>query len=277
MFRSMSDDQIRANAPSVFATTASPSVSDRYRYIPSYQVVREMRLLGLHPTEAYEGKKKQPDGREYALHVVKFQKPDAVEAYHDRTTPLGHLVPQVILRNSHDRTSPLELSSGIQRKVCMNGLYVSDMASSYRVRHVGRSVADQVHSGVAQILDNFGRVIDTAEYWQGIEMSPELARRFAEAALKIRGTSLAVIPSDVVAPHRSQDIQPTLWNLFNCAQENLMTGRVAGLQNNGRHRNINRISTLASELDLNRKLWSAAAALAEEIKPRGKAVVGVAA
>ena len=42
-FDGLSDDQIRAEAPSVFATHPSDKVSDRYAWLPSYQVVRAIR------------------------------------------------------------------------------------------------------------------------------------------------------------------------------------------------------------------------------------------
>ena len=42
-FDGLSDDQIRSEAPSVFATHPSDKVSDKYAYLPSYHVVRAMR------------------------------------------------------------------------------------------------------------------------------------------------------------------------------------------------------------------------------------------
>lgn len=276
----LSDDQIRAKAPSVFATHAAPTVSDRYAYIPTYPVLRDLRTMGLDCIDVAEGRKVDPDGRSFAMHVLRFRERDADTKFRDRTRPLGDLIPEVILRNSHDRTSPLSFQAGMRRKVCMNGLYVEDISFNARVRHVGRSVHDQVHSKVGEILGRFGEVIGTAEYWHSINMTPELAKRFAQTALEIRGTSISVDPIRVVAnvhTHRWEDREPSLWNLFNRAQENLMNGHVSGTTALGRHRRLNRVTSLASEVDLNRKLWAAAAALAEELKPRGGAVVGAAA
>jgi len=111
-------------------------------------------------------------------------------------------------------------------------------------------------------------------------MTPELARRFGQKALEIRGTSLDVRPERVVAnlhTHRWEDRDPSLWNLFNRAQENLMRGDMRGVSGAGRVRRLKRITSLSSEVDLNRKLWLAAAAMAEEVKPRRLAVVGAAA
>lgn len=264
--QAMSDEMIRKAAPSVFATHAAPSVSERYAYIPTYPVLRMMRVMGLECVSADEGRKKSPDGREFAMHVLRFRKPEAEALYRDRTTPLGHLIPEVIVRNSHDRTSPLNFSGGMRRKVCMNGLYVSDAAFGANVRHVGKSVAEQVQSGTHRVVGSFARIISVAEDWNGIEMSPELARRFATTALGIRGTSLVVEPSEVLKVWRPEDRSPTLWTLFNRAQENLMRGNVRGQTERGQSRRINRITSLATEVDFNRKLWSAAADMAKEIR-----------
>lgn len=263
----LSDDQIREQAPSVFATHAADGVSDRYAYLPSYTVLRQMRTMGLQPVAVAEGRKKAPEGRAYAMHQIRFRKVGDRD-WANETKELGQLVPEVILRNSHDRTSPLDFSAGIRRLVCLNGMTVAQQEMTVKVRHVGRNTADQVYSGVAQIINRFGEVIDTAKYWRSIKLTPLQLDQFAQRALQIRGTSLSAETARVLRPTRWQDEGRDLWNVFNRAQENLTKGNVRGQNVHGQRRLISRITSLSADIDLNRKLWGAAAELAEEISPR---------
>ena len=65
----LTDDQIRAKAPSVFATHAAANVSEKYAYLPTYQAVRDMRLMGLEVASVREGDKRSPAGRACAFGV----------------------------------------------------------------------------------------------------------------------------------------------------------------------------------------------------------------
>lgn len=44
-----------------------------------------------------------------------------------------------------------------------------------------------------------------------------------------------------------------------------MGGNVSGRTAQGRARKLNKVTSLVSEVDLNRRLWSAAAAIADEV------------
>jgi hypothetical protein len=50
-------------------------------------------------------------------------------------------------------------------------------------------------------------------------------------------------------------------------QENIVKGGVSGTTASGRRASLKRISTLAADVDFNRKLWTAASDLAAEVKP----------
>ena len=46
MLQALTDSQIKARCPSVFATGGSDNVSDRYRFIPTIDVINGMRENG---------------------------------------------------------------------------------------------------------------------------------------------------------------------------------------------------------------------------------------
>lgn len=268
----LSDDQIRASAPSVFATAPAPTVSDRYAYIPSYPIVRALRLIGLHPVEARQGSKKSPDGREFAIHRLRFQKFGGAFNWADETPQLGGLIPEVLLLNSHDRTSGLSFSAGLKRLVCLNGMTVADASFQFAVRHTGKRVVGDAIAGAQAITNRFGELIDTAKAWQGIEMSEDLRAKFAKGALEIRGTSIDVTPEVLLHPRNFLDTSNDLWAVYNRAQENLTKGHISGTNAQGAHRSVRGIKSLTVDIDMNRKLWTLAKTFAGTLSPASGAV-----
>lgn len=263
---SLSDDQIRAAAPSVFATHPAPSVSDRYAYIPTYPALRQLRTMGLQPVMVREAVKRAPDGKQFALHEVRFRKVEDQHWMHE-TRELGQLTPEVVLRNSHDRTSTMNFSAGLHRLVCLNGMTVMEAGSAFSVRHLGRNTSDQVHAAVTSIIGHFASSVETARLWSGIQMSAEMRRRFALGAIAIRGTSLQLeYPLDILRPKRTIDVGEDLWRVFNRAQENLTRGVRVDFANHGGSHRLQSVGSLTKDVELNRRLWSLASDFAREVE-----------
>jgi hypothetical protein len=266
----LSDESLRQLAPSIFATHAGPKCSDRYAYLPSYQVVRELRNLDLVPVHVSEGRKKDPMGRSFAMHQITFRrKNDFAQA-----PELGELSPEILLLNSNDRTSPLAFDAGMLRAVCTNGMRTNDekLGLSFKVRHTGKNRLDQLHAGMAMLIKNLDLTVEIANQWSKIQLTPFQADRFALKALDIKDTALSISPQALLTARRDADRGMDLWHVFNRVQENIMKGGVAGYTASGKHASLKKISTLAKDVDFNRSLWAAASELAAEIKPVSVAV-----
>lgn len=265
----LTDDDIRHRAPSVFATHGGANTSQRYAYISSYDVVREMRLVGLMPTMIREGTKRDPAGREYAMHEIRFQRPDHMqEVARVGLGGLGGLIPQAIFRNSHDATSALNFEAGLFRVLCLNGMTApGGNYGAFSVRHAGdqNKRRDELHKGMAMIRDGMMRVLDTAEAWRKIELSVSAKERFVKRALEARGTSLEVNPFALLAVRRAGDEGDNLWSVFNRVQENLTKGGQRGRTETGRRSSLRSIGTLRADVDFNRSIWEAASEMAADV------------
>jgi hypothetical protein len=270
-FDGLNDDQIRAAAPSVFATHPSEKVSEKYAYLPSYHVVRTMRTLGFEAVKVREGTKKQPDGRAYAMHEIRFRKVGS--EWDQQTKELGMLVPEAVFRNSHDRTSGADMSAGITRLICLNGMTVMDAGMRFGVRHVGRELTGNFLQAVQAVTGQFARVVETARTWQNIELTSEQMRQFSQEAVRLRGTTIAVEQHNVLFARRPLDQGMDLWSVFNRAQENLTRGGAQGRSPGGAWRTVPPIKSLAVDIDFNKKLWQAAAGLAETVRAAPRSVV----
>jgi hypothetical protein len=258
----MTNEQIMKVAPSVFATGPAPDVSEKYSYLPTYTVLDQLRSGGMVVASARQGFVKAVSGRAYAIHELRFQKAGSDIA--NRTKELGMLTPELILRNSHNRTSGFGLQSGFRRLICMNGATVVDASLGVRLRHY-RCDPSRATDAAFEIIENFGRVVDKAASWQKVMLTGDQRVALARKAVEIRGTSLAIEPGEMLAARRSMDERDDLWSTFNVLQENLTNGGTEGRNAKNGVRRLRGIKSLAVDADMNRKLWTAAAEFATAV------------
>lgn len=98
----LSDDQIRAVAPSIFAAAPHESCSNRYSYIPTATVLQELRGEGFQPFMVCQTRVRRDDRRDYTKHMIRLRHASQIN---------GREANEIILLNSHDGTSSYVLSS----------------------------------------------------------------------------------------------------------------------------------------------------------------------
>ena len=117
----ISDDQMRRFAPSVFASQPIEGVSERYSFLPTSSILNGMRENGWVPVRAQEQSIRTEARRGFQKHVVRFARVE-----HLQTWEKNQVRPEVVLVNSHDKSSAYQLHCGLFRLVCTNGMVVSD-------------------------------------------------------------------------------------------------------------------------------------------------------
>ena len=92
------DSELRAVAPSIFAESAMPGASRRYSFLSTAEIVSAMRQEGWKPYAARQSRPRTEARKGFQIHQVTFQRRDQVAAQ-------GEYAPEVVLLNSHDRSS----------------------------------------------------------------------------------------------------------------------------------------------------------------------------
>ena len=142
----ITDAELRNAAPAVFAEAPMPGASTRYTFLPTGQILSAMRQEGWKPVEARQMGVRRLDHAGFQRHMVRFQRRDVV-------AEVGDYAPEVILLNSHDRSSGYQLHAGLFRFVCRNGMMVADsLIPSIHVRHTGQEIGQIIHASF-QILE----------------------------------------------------------------------------------------------------------------------------
>jgi hypothetical protein len=139
----LSDDQIRAVAPSIFADAPHESRSPWYSYIPTATVLQELRGEGFEPFMVCQTRVRQDGRRAYTKHMIRLRHASQISSREAN---------EIILLNSHDGTSSYQMLAGMFRFACQNGLVCGDTVADVRVPHKG-DVAAQVIEGAYKVSD----------------------------------------------------------------------------------------------------------------------------
>jgi len=254
----ITDTEMQASAPSIFAQQAMPGVSGRYTFLPTARIVEAMRNEGWKPIEARQSRPRLEARRGYQLHQVRFQRRDQV-------AEVDEFAPEVILLNSHDRSSGYELRAGMFRFVCRNGLMVADsLIPAIHVRHTGQELGRIIEAS-ATLLGQLPRIADRVASFRATSLSDDAARQFAAQALALRYSDPALAPirsEQLLEPRRHEDSGTHLWAVTNKVQENLLRGGMrdtSRVNRNGRpFRPMRQIRGLGANVDINLGIWALA-------------------
>ncbi|MDM0015848.1 DUF932 domain-containing protein [Variovorax sp. J22P168] len=253
----LSDEQMRAVAPSIFADAAHDSRSERYTYIPTSTVLDGLRKEGFQPFMVAQTRVRDESRRDFTKHMIRLRHANQINDAEAN---------EVILLNSHDGTSSYAAMAGLFRFVCANGLVHGDPVADVRVRHKG-DVVHNVIEGAFEVLDGFERVREQREEMRGVELDRGEAEILARAAIALKYEPDATKPApiteaQVLAPRRVADDKPDLWSTFNRLQENLVRGGLEARTTNGRRQRTRPVQGIDQNVKVNRALWM----LAEEMK-----------
>ena len=256
------NQQLRTLAPSVFAGQAHAKVSNRYSFLPTATVIDGLRAEGWAPVWASEQRIRTEGRQGFQKHMIRLARTDDLS----RTQAER---PELILVNSHDRSSAYQLHAGIFRFVCSNGMILADSVfARISIMHMNFEPAKIIEASF-QVVREMPRIADLLEGYKARRLNTIERRAFGEAALILKYDSLEKAPvgaEKILAHRRSDDAAPTLYNTLNIVQENMMEG---GQKDYNRRRPESRrffgrtraVKGLDENVKLNKALWHLAESL----------------
>lgn len=277
----LSNKELKALAPSIFAKGAWEGVSKRYAFIPTIDVVDALRDSGMVPVRASQSAARLPSKREFTKHMIRFRSredlnkyPTVVEgnAHHFYGKGKEPQIAEIVFTNAHDLSALFALDAGIFKFICSNGLVVqSSSFGSIHIRHVGK-VVEEVLKASKDIAAAIPTVMKQIKQWQSIQLTPAQRETFAMAALVQRygvddnhNMLAPVKPDTLLVPRRPEDQGNNLWTVMNVVQENMIKGELAGRSTTGRRVQTRAVKSVNTELQVNRNLWSLAETMAEGV------------
>jgi len=116
----LSDEELRRCAPSIFASQPIDTVSNRYSFLPTSSILRGMRQNGWVPVRAEQQSVRTEARRGFQKHLIRFARVEHLDSWEK-----NQVRPEVVLLNSHDKSSAYQLHCGLFRLVCSNGMVVA--------------------------------------------------------------------------------------------------------------------------------------------------------
>jgi len=201
----------------------------------------------------------------HTKHMLTFRSPDfpAINGIH----------PEVIMINSHDRSSSFTFMIGLFRYICLNGLVVSDQIfESFRIRHIYYNF-EEVEELANVMIDNIPNVLNWVTKLQTVQMTQNQQREFTVRAIASRfkdyvddegnvnviAVEKAIDVDYILTPIRTEDNNNSVWAVYNRVQEKLMNGgftRVSG--KDSKVRRTRAITNIKLDIDMNKALWQLA-------------------
>jgi len=258
---------LRRYVPSAFADHPQPGLSDRYQFVNTGAVIEMMADAGYVPVNAGQSKARRADGGMYVKHVVRMMheryltKPKSQRA-------VGDVVPQVIVTNSHNRTSAFHLSAGLFRLVCANGMAVEAAGfASVRVLHNDKNIRDHIIEGTNTIRElTESTVLPQVERMTQLELSAEQEEQFALGATVLKYGDVKPAEAKLLLQvRRDEDAARNLWAVMNRIQENAVKGGYETQTADGRTIVSRGITSVARDLDFNVRLWNFGAKVLESV------------
>ncbi len=245
--------ELMTQAPALFTEEPHYEVSDQYHFIQTIDVINEIKQHNWYPTSVQVASVKDESKDGYQKHLVRFRHFD------DLLNPKDNAV-ELLLFNSHDRSTAFSISAGIYRFVCANGLVIADSVfESYKIKHIGDRDND-VLTAINNITAFKPQLESKIHTLESITLSHAEKASFAKSALPLRfDAHLEVDPSDLLVPHRIEDEHDNLYTVLNVIQENLLRGNISGVnKETGRRFTSREIISIAKDVDVNQGLWTIA-------------------
>jgi hypothetical protein len=244
----LSIQTLKELAPSVFATSPDPKMSNKYTFVPTIEVVENFDIEGWKVYSA-----KQVGRGQFAQHELRLRNGELPQ--------VGDSLIEAVIRNSHNGISSFSVSSGLHRLVCSNGLTVpASIADAISVRHMNfdlgtvREITDQFAERLPIIQRSVGKMESTF-------LNDGQLVDFVNKSSMIRwekGSIPKINIEDFLRPERNGDVGNSVWKTFNVIQEKFVRGGMKYNSKKGRIVSMKELKNFSNINKVNTSLWELA-------------------
>jgi hypothetical protein len=259
----LTNEQLQRLTPSVFALEPWQEQSEKYRFIPTINVINALRDSGFYPVRAQQSQSRIPGKAEFTKHMLRFR-------LAGKDVQVNDIIPEIGLINSHDGTSSYQIFLGLFRVWCSNGAVVADSEiETIRVRHTGAlDLCQQVIDVSGKVIEESPKVLETVNRWRSLLLTRQEQTAFAEASKELNDSTIDVDTDRLLLPRHNEDVanpdgRRDLWRTYNVIQENTIKGGRWGRDLKGRRVHTRAIKSVDKDLKINKALWTLTAKMAE--------------
>lgn len=256
---------------------ATRALVDRqsYGFVNTQDVLGAFQNAGWKPVNTQFGRVRDVERSGFQKHLIRLEN-EAFPAIEGLSND-NHSKPQLVVLNSHDGTTSLQILWGVIRIACLNGIIAGTGLNGVRLVH-SKSVVDKLPNGIQYMLDNFSvfqnQITALSNKTFSAAAKEEFVKRVFDARLSNVG-DITKVRYEMPTLQRFQDKGEDAYTIFNRLQETLMrggiqyeytkpikddNGNVLGTKHVATH--TRKLSSVASQVKLNQLAYDTALELA---------------
>lgn len=242
---------VQRHAPSLFATSGHPKMSERYGYTNTYALLQYLINRG------FIVRYVQQTGKgAYGKLLIRM--------YHPRLPRTNDAEAQLVIIDSHDGTSAFKVYLGWFRFVCANGLILGDRVFGRSVKHTQPDLVEQVILDLDDAMDSMSSVQTLVRRMQDVQVDAQMLADMSLAVARARfdfdemhdsryaRAAMALLPI-----RRQEDINPNLYTAMNVIQENALRGGMIYTYAGESHK-VKPVSGIDRQTAVNQTVWQSA-------------------
>lgn len=232
------------------------TLTDRYKLAKTRDIIDYIVSLGFQMDTFVANKTRKKERVGFQKHRAIFSSPLM------KATADG--IPQLLLTNSHDGTTCIELQLGFWRGLCANGLvFGTSIAAPIKIRHSGEGMQKKLEDAITLMVQQAEKIAESIDKLKAVTLTPAQVVEFQRSALELRLG--AKVDSFTMPIKRKEDAALDVFTVMNVVQENLIRGgATAQYTKDGKTNNkaVRKLQSIQAQTEINVQLWEMAEALA---------------
>lgn len=199
---------------------------DTYGFVNTKDILGVFENAGWTPVSTQFGRVRNTEKMGFQKHLIRLENPryPSIEGL----TNSNNSKPQLVLLNSHDGTSSLQILWGLIRVACMNGIIAGTGINGIRLTH-SKSITDRLPTGIDYMLNNFDNFANQIKVLQGKVLTEAAILELIKTTYDARLSNVKNVTNvDYSLPRlqRMADKAIDAYTIFNRIQEALMRGGI---------------------------------------------------
>jgi hypothetical protein len=245
----MTPQDIKTFAPSVFSTSPSPTMSKRYTFVPTFEIIENFEREGWTVSSV-----RQTGKDVYGKHELRLRNGELPN--------VGDSIVEAIISNSHNGVSTLKVSTGLFRLVCSNGLTVpTSVSEGISIRHSNMDMGEirRVTDEFAERLPIIQRSVSKMENtFLSDSQTVDLLNKAALLRWQKESVPVTINIEELLVPEREADMGNSVWKTFNIIQEKFVRGGTQYRSKRGRSMTMKSLKDFQVINKINTGLWELA-------------------
>jgi len=216
----LSLDDIRDIAPAALATQPCTEASSNYRMVQGLSVIYFLGAHGFVPVKVKQQRVHKPEHEGFQPYEITFHRKSHLD------TPVSGIYPemQLYFYSSANRQTSYAFGTTAYVKVCENGMHLTIHTDTARSRHSGADKWKYMGmTAINNILAEEHKIQKMMDYQIPLAKQIDLAN-YAIGLRWKKKDDILFQPADLLKGDHPEQDEPTIWNVVNRIQSNMVNG-----------------------------------------------------